>query len=140
MVYNHLLVTDIITGAVMDDVVHDQWVEVRFGEGSLIIFDQDAICPRQFVGFRAGLKIGLIPLRISKVCNEGTVADDGSYVCKVIERSRVDGVWKYLFDLGVKVHLSWDEKLEMGSYYRVEGRLDLLDIEGEDRSGWRKVN
>jgi hypothetical protein len=138
MVFNRLLVTDIIPGAVLGDVVHDQWIEVGVDGESLLLFDQDAICPRRFIGYRAGLKIGLMPLSIRKV-NCGEKVDDGSYICKVIERTWVDGVWGYLFDLeGVKVHLCWDEKIEVGSLYQVEGRLDLLDVEGDGKSGWRK--
>ena len=136
--FNWLLVTDVIPGAVMGDVVHDQWVDVRVDGGRLIVFDQDAICPRRFIGHRARLIIGLMPLRINKVRRDWKVADEGSYIGKVIERARVGGVWEYLFDLeGVKVHVSWDEKLEMDSLYKVEGRLDLLDIEGGEKTGWR---
>jgi hypothetical protein len=141
MVYNEILVSRVISGAVMDDVIHDQWLEVEKDKTRFTVFDPDALFPENLAGSMLGVKLGLTPISLNRVpCPDEGFLGKNEFVCSVIDE-RVEGdLLVYLIVVrDLKIHLTWNKRLEVGSCYHVKGRLDLIDIRGLNNSGWRTV-
>ncbi|MBD3205092.1 hypothetical protein GF319_01960 [Candidatus Bathyarchaeota archaeon] len=142
MPYNCILVSRLIPGALVDGGLHDQWIEAVIKGREFMIFDQDVICSEKMLGETIDAQVSLMPVKIEKVL-VGDIGeqDSGTYICRIIERKMEGNMYEYLLKISdLMVHMTEDTLLEVGSDYRIRGRLDLISIKGLASLGWRSVN
>lgn len=139
MVYNQVEIYEMVPGAVLGDVVHDQWIVAEVHGKRVFIFDQEAVCPRSLIGEKARVKIGVTPVEIEEcaLCEAGFLGR-GNFAATVIKVLEKDEGFEYILDVkGLKLHLSLSQRYVTGSRLKIEGRLDLIDIDADNKTGWR---
>ncbi|MBC8224238.1 hypothetical protein H8E65_06590 [Candidatus Bathyarchaeota archaeon] len=135
--YAEVKIEAVAPGAALEGVVYDQWVTVSRGGARLELFDQDCACPETLAGTTQRVKIGLMLTRIVPSQRDAKSVKDNTFDAKVISNIG-DGV-NLIEVLGIPMQLITDREQKPNSFLEIRGRLDLLDIEGVESEGWRRI-
>ena len=138
--YITVYINSIVAGAELGGIVHDQWVNIRFRDLELCLFDQDVICPDCRVGQYLKMKMGVMPVKVEIVEDNPRFLDNRHFIGIVVEVFPREEGSTYLVDVGgLLLHLDSSMEFSKGTTLRIDGRLDLIALESSEQSGWRSV-
>lgn len=138
--YITVYINSIVAGAELGGTVHDQWVNIRFRDLELCLFDQDVICPDSCVGQFLKMKMGVMPVKVEIVEDNPRFLDNRHFIGIVVEVFPREEDSTYLVDVGgLLLHLDSSMEFSKGTTLRIDGRLDLIALESSEQSGWRSV-
>jgi len=135
-------IISIKSNAEMGDVVHDQWIRIQVDNSEFYIFDENAICPKEYEGTIKQIKIGIMPIRVKKTTKGETgFLNNRNFICRVVKQEKLEELSSYVVDVsGVLMHLELYDEYSEGTYLEIEGRLDLIEIAGvSTRTGWKTI-
>jgi hypothetical protein len=140
-VYNQIKILDLIPGAELDGVVHDQWIVTEIDGAKVYLFDQDALCSINLVGKTVGMVIDVMPIEVQEhPCEYIGFMDERRFVGKIIECIKTTDGFNSLIDInGFQVNLSWSYCYSSSSCVKVRDRMDLVEIESDKQTGWKTV-
>lgn len=137
MVFNVVRVVRVEPGAMLDDVVYDQWLYIEFGGSTASVFDPDMIAPEYASGELHEVKLSLMATRVEPSTSRSSGVSGNRYYGRVVSVLERDGFFDHLLDInGLKVHLLEPENHSVGEYLAVQGRLDLDDIQLPNPNAW----
>jgi hypothetical protein len=138
---NKIQILELLSGAEMDGVVHDQWIVTEIDGARVFIFDQDAVCSYHLVGETVWVEVSVMPIEVQEhPCDAVGFLDMRSFVGTINEISETCDGYNYLINVnGFQVDLSWGIQFHTGSCLKVIGRIDLVKVENETHTGWRTV-
>jgi len=141
VVRNKIQILELLPGAEMDGMVHDQWIVTKIDGARVLIFDQDAVCSNNSEGETVWVKVSVMPIKVQEhPCDVVGFLDKRSFVGTINEMSETCDGFNYLINVnGFQVDLSWSTQFRTGLCLKVTGRIDLVDIENETNTGWRTV-
>ena len=132
---------ELIPGAEMDGVVHDQWIVTEIGGVRVFIFDQDALCPRCLIGETVGVKVSVMPIEVREhPCDVVGFIDKRSFIGAISEASKTSDGYNYLINVnGFQIDLTWSKQFRNGSCLKIRGRIDIVEVENVTNTGWKTV-
>ncbi len=140
MVFNVVRVVRVEPGAMLDEVVYDQWIYIEFGGSTTPVFDPNMIAPEYASGELHEVKLSLMAIHVAPSTSSSSGVSGNRYYGRVVSVLERGGLFDHLLNInGLKVHLLEQENHCVGEYLAVQGRLDLDDIQLPNPSAWENA-
>lgn len=140
MVFNVVRVVRVEPGAMLDDVVYDQWLYIEFGGSTAPVFDPDMIAPEYASGELHEVKLSLMATRVEPSTSRSSGVSGNRYYGRVVSVLERGGWFDHVLNInGLRVHLLEQRNYPVDEYLAVQGRLDLIDIKLPEPNAWDTV-
>jgi len=140
MVFNVVRVVRVEPGAMLDDVVYDQWLYIEFGGSTAPVFDPNMIAPEYASGELHEVRLSLMATHVAPSAGSSSGVSGNRYYGRVVSVIDRGGLFDHLLDInGLRVHLMEYQTHPIGEYLAVQGRLDLDDIKLPNSDAWENA-